>query len=156
MTHEDYLKQAILIAEEGVQGNIGGPFGAIVVKDGKIIASACNAVRSSNDPTAHAEILAIRRACEKLKSHQLEGCILYSSCEPCPMCLGAIYWARPKAVYFAAKHSDAAKSGFDDTFIYEQIQLQGEERSIPFHQLKIKEQLSPFNTWDIKNDKADY
>ncbi|WP_339809979.1 deaminase [Zunongwangia profunda] len=116
MTEDDkkFMRRAIALAEEGMNTGAGGPFGAVVVKDGEIIAEGWNIVTSSNDPTAHAEITAIRRACENLNTFQLENCVLYTSCEPCPMCLGAIYWARPKKVFYALNHSDAAKIGFDD------------------------------------------
>ncbi|MEC1085105.1 nucleoside deaminase, partial [Bacillus paralicheniformis] len=117
MNHETFLQRAIDLAVESVKSGTGGPFGAVIVKDGQIIAEGKNNVTTSNDPTAHAEVTAIRLACEALGDYQLNDCILYTSCEPCPMCLGAIYWARPKEVYFAAQHSDAASAGFDDSFI---------------------------------------
>ncbi|HOF08203.1 MAG TPA: nucleoside deaminase, partial [Bacteroidales bacterium] len=117
-----FLKLAIELAKENVK-NGGGPFGAVIVKDGQIIAKGTNRVTSHNDPTAHAEIVAIRQACEKLNDFQLTDCIIYSSCEPCPMCLGAIYWARPKKLVFAADKFDAANAGFDDSMIYDEIQL---------------------------------
>lgn len=109
MNHEKFLQQAVDLAREGVNAGIGGPFGAVIVKDGSIIAEGQNNVTTSNDPTAHAEVTAIRNACKALGTYQLDDCILYTSCEPCPMCLGAIYWARPKAVFFAATHTDAAE-----------------------------------------------
>ena len=133
--HSYFLKRAIQLAEEGMDKGQGGPFGAVIVKDGEIIAEANNKVTASNDPTAHAEVVAIRKACEKLQDFQLENCILYTSCEPCPMCLGAIYWARPKKVYYALTREDAAKIGFDDQFIYDEIALKMDDRKIPFENL---------------------
>ena len=118
------MNQAIDLSLKGVEENYGGPFGSIIVKDGKIIGRGNNRVTSNHDPTAHAEVLAIREACSNLGSHELKGCIMYSTCEPCPMCLGAIYWARLETVFYAATREDAAKSGFDDAFIYEQIGLE--------------------------------
>src|SRR5699024_8470733 len=115
--HKKFIQRAIELSKKGMDAGAGGPFGAIVVKDGEIIPEGYNGVTSSNDPTAHAEIVAIRKACEKLESFQLEDCIIYTSCEPCPMCLGAIYWARPAAVYYACTKEDAAEIGFDDAFI---------------------------------------
>ena len=117
------MREAIRLSKEGMESGHGGPFGAVVVKDGEIIASGFNRVLSSNDPTAHAEVTAIREACQRLKHFQLDDCILYTSCEPCPMCLGAIYWARPKAVYYANTRKDAAEIGFDDDFIYRELEL---------------------------------
>jgi len=124
-----FLKLAIELAKENVK-NGGGPFGAVIVKDGQIIAKGTNRVTSHNDPTAHAEIVAIRQACEKLNDFQLTDCIIYSSCEPCPMCLGAIYWARPKKLVFAADKFDAANAGFDDSMIYDEIQLPYSDRHL--------------------------
>ncbi|MGB4604478.1 MAG: nucleoside deaminase, partial [Bacteroidales bacterium] len=124
-----FLKLAIELAKENVK-NCGGPFGAVIVKDGQIIAKGTNRVTSHNDPTAHAEIVAIRQACEKLNDFQLTDCIIYSSCEPCPMCLGAIYWARPKKLVFAANKFDAANAGFDDSLIYDEIHLPYSDRHL--------------------------
>ncbi|HOC41232.1 MAG TPA: nucleoside deaminase, partial [Bacteroidales bacterium] len=137
-----FLKLAIELAKENVK-NGGGPFGAVIVKDGQIIAKGTNRVTSHNDPTAHAEIVAIRQACEKLNDFQLTDCIIYSSCEPCPMCLGAIYWARPKKLVFAADKFDAANAGFDDSMIYDEIQLPYSDRHLETINLRIDESLQP-------------
>ena len=147
---------AIQLAKENVSSGKGGPFGAVIVKDGEIIARAMNEVTSTDDPTAHAEVVAIRQACSKLQSYQLEGCEIYSSCEPCPMCLGAIYWARPEKVYYAATKDDAATSGFDDDLIYKEIALQGEERSVPFINKMRTEALEAFKLWDESDLKIGY
>lgn len=144
------------MAKENVKSGKGGPFGAIVVKDGQIIAEAMNEVTPSNDPTAHAEIVAIRQACRDLKTYQLEGCEMYSSCEPCPMCLGAIYWARPDRVYYAGTRKDAAASGFDDDFIYQEMELSPEKREIPFINIMRNEALEAFKDWDESELKIHY
>ncbi|WP_037317341.1 nucleoside deaminase [Salegentibacter sp. Hel_I_6] len=154
--HSYFLKRAIQLAEEGMDKGHGGPFGAVIVKDGEIIAEANNKVTASNDPTAHAEVVAIRKACEKLQDFQLENCILYTSCEPCPMCLGAIYWARPEKVYYALTREDAAKIGFDDQFIYDEIALKMGDRKIPFENLMREEGLPVFQKWEAKGDRIDY
>lgn len=151
-----FVKMAAELGLKGVLNNEGGPFGCVIVKDGKVIGKGNNRVTTINDPTAHAEIQAIRDACEHLGSHQLDGCVLYTSCEPCPMCLGAIYWARPDKVFYAATKEDAAASGFDDHFIYEEIALAPGERSIEFRQLGREEALSAFKAWDEKEDKIEY
>lgn len=156
MNHEAFLKRAVELAREGVKAGIGGPFGAVIVKDGIIIAEGQNNVTTSNDPTAHAEVTAIRNACKALGTYQLDDCMLYTSREPCPMCLGAIYWARPKAVYFAAEHTDAAEAGFDDSFIYEEIDKPAEERTIPFYHVTLAEHLSPFQAWQDVDHKKEY
>lgn len=127
---KEFMRQAIALAQNGIDTNAGGPFGAIVVKNGEIIGEGCNRVTSTNDPTAHAEVVAIRNACAKLGSFQLDDCVIYTSCEPCPMCLGAIYWARPKQVFFACTREDAARIGFDDQFIYEEIEKNFENRQM--------------------------
>lgn len=150
------MRAAIKLAEKGVDSNSGGPFGAVVVKDNKIIAEGFNSVTSLNDPTAHAEIIAIREACKKLKSFQLDDCVIYTSCEPCPMCLGAIYWARPKKVFFAGKREDAAEFNFDDQFIYDEIGKNISERKIEFENLIRKEILPVFEKWKGKTDKKEY
>jgi len=147
-----FLKLAIELAKENVK-NGGGPFGAVIVKDGQIIAKGTNRVTSHNDPTAHAEIVAIRQACEKLNDFQLTDCIIYSSCEPCPMCLGAIYWARPKKLVFAADKFDAANAGFDDSMIYDEIQLPYSDRHLETINLRIDESLQPFELWMSENNK---
>jgi len=154
--HTEFMKQAIEKSIQGVLKNEGGPFGCIIVKNGQIVGSGNNRVTSTNDPTAHAEILAIRDACQKLNSFQLEDCIIYTSCEPCPMCIGAIYWARPKKVFYGCNKSDAAKIGFDDDFIYKELDLDIEKRSIPFEQLDRKNALNAFKTWEEKEDKKEY
>jgi guanine deaminase len=153
---EKYMQLAIDLAQENVNTGKGGPFGAVIVKNGEIVATGANSVTSLNDPTAHAEVTAIRNACKKLDSFQLDDCEIYSSCEPCPMCLGAIYWARPKALYFAADKNDAAKAGFDDSFIYDEIELDYSKRSIKTLQLDINTKLKPFEDWDISELKLAY
>ena len=150
------MAQAIALAIENVRAGLGGPFAAVVVKDGAVVASGTNRVTSTNDPTAHAEVVAIREACRRLGSFQLEGCDLYTTCEPCPMCLGAIYWARPARVLYAATQRDAAQFGFDDSFIYQQIQLPHSERSIPMTRLESERARDPFLEWEKKTDKTQY
>ncbi|MDT0641277.1 nucleoside deaminase [Zunongwangia sp. F363] len=154
--HEHYLKHAIALAEKGMDEGAGGPFGAVIVKDDEIIAEAYNKVTSTNDPTAHAEVVAIRKACEKLQDFQLDDCILYTSCEPCPMCLGAIYWARPKEVYYALDRDDAAEIGFDDQFIYDEIEKDMGDRRIKFVKLAREEGLPVFQKWQKKNNRIEY
>lgn len=156
MSHEKYMLRAIELAQQGMDSNTGGPFGCVIVKNNKIIAEGCNQVSSSNDPTAHAEVVAIRNACKALNSFQLEDCVIYTSCEPCPMCFGAIYWARPKAVYFACDKKDAAAINFDDQFIYQELEKTIENRDIKFIQLLRKDALPVFNNWLIKHDKTVY
>jgi guanine deaminase len=152
----EYIKKAVEVAVENVEKNNGGPFGAVVVKDGKIIGVGRNLVTATNDPTAHAEIQAIRAACNYLKEFQLKDCDIYTSCEPCPMCIGAIYWARPRSVYYACTKEDAARIGFDDHFIYEQIKLPIEKRSIRMQQLMPQEFYSPFKAWEASSTKVSY
>ena len=158
MTNKDlqFMQRAISLAQEGMDAGTGGPFGAVVVKNGKIIAEGCNSVTSKNDPTAHAEVVAIRKACEKLGDYQLTDCIIYTSCEPCPMCLGAIYWARPKQVFYACDRKDAAEIQFDDQLIYDEIDKKIDDRIITFTQIGRNEALGVFEAWDIKEDKRDY
>ena len=156
LQHKKFLKEAIKLAEKGVAAGKGGPFGAVIVKNGKIVARGCNQVTSTNDPTRHAEVDAIRKACKKLNSFELKDCIIYSSCEPCPMCLGAIYWARPKALYFAADRIIAAKHGFDDNFIYKEVVLPVKERAIKTVCIALEEKEKPFENWDNKTDKTKY
>ncbi|NNE30538.1 MAG: nucleoside deaminase [Saprospiraceae bacterium] len=151
-----FLRLAIRAAQEGMDKNHGGPFGAVIVKDGEILATACNSVTSSNDPTAHAEVSAIRIACEKLQDFQLTGCTIYASCEPCPMCLGAIYWARPDRLVFACGRKDAASIDFDDDFLYHEISIPIEERKIPTVQLLREEGKQVFEAWLEKTDKVEY
>ncbi len=150
------MQEAIRLAQEGMDNNEGGPFGAIVVKDGKIIGRGNNCVSSAHDPTAHAEVVAIRDACANLGHHQLEGCIVYTSCEPCPMCLGAIYWARPEKFYYAATREDAASVGFDDDFIYKEIDVNPKDRSIPARRILRKKAIQLFKDWDAKSDRIEY
>mgnify|MGYP003625475538 FL=1 len=156
MIKEKFMQEAVNAALKGMQNNEGGPFGCVIVKDGKIIGRGNNKVTSTNDPTAHAEVIAIRDACKNLDSFQLEGCDVYTSCEPCPMCLGAIYWARPDKVYFGSNQADAANIGFDDAFIYKEIPLPYKERSIPFEQLLPEMAITPFQEWEKKEDKTEY
>jgi guanine deaminase len=154
--HEEWIKQAIALAVENVRNERGGPFGALVVKNNELIATGTNVVTATHDPTAHAEIAAIRAACQKLQSFQLDGCELYSSCEPCPMCLGAIYWSRPKAYYFACTRESAAQAGFDDSYIYEELHLKPEERAIPGHCMLIDKSSAPFVEWAQSIQKIQY
>lgn len=156
MRHKEFMSEAVKVALKGMQKNEGGPFGCIVVKNGEIIGRGNNKVTSTNDPTAHAEVTAIRDACKNLKSFQLDDCIIYTSCEPCPMCLGAIYWARPKKVYYGSNQEDAANIGFDDEFIYKEIPLPYDKRSIPFEQCERDIALEPFKKWTEKEDKIEY
>jgi guanine deaminase len=152
----DWMRQAIDLAVENVRSGNGGPFGALVVKDGQLIATGVNTVTSSNDPTAHAEVMAIRSACQILGSFQLSGCEIYTSCEPCPMCLGAIYWARAERFYFACSREDAAANGFDDAFIYNELHHPPEERTISGHHLNNEECLLPFEQWRLSQAKVPY
>lgn len=150
------MQEAIALSLKSVRSGKGGPFGAVVVKDGEIIASGHNQVTSTNDPTAHAEVVAIREACKVLRSFQLTGCELYTSCEPCPMCMGAIYWARPDRVYYANTKADAAKIGFDDQFIYDELDLVISKRQLPITQIMRDEALIAFQEWTDKADKVKY
>ncbi len=153
--NNQFMARAIELAKENVRSGTGGPFGALVVKDGRIIAEGSNRVTSSNDPTAHAEVVAIREACKVLKDFQLAGCDIYTTCEPCPMCLGAIYWARPARVYYASTAADAARAGFDDSFIAAQLHLPPAERRIPMVQLMRNQALEAFAVWE-QSDKIPY
>lgn len=150
------MQEAIRLALSNVGSTHGGPFGAVIVKDGKIIGSGANQVTKNNDPTAHAEVVAIRDACKNLGTFQLEGCDIYASCEPCPMCLGAIYWARPSRVFFAASREDAAAAGFDDSYIYDQIPLPPDQRDIPTAQLLNGEAIKVFEAWKKSDKKIPY
>jgi guanine deaminase len=156
LTNLYFMESAVEAALENAAAHLGGPFGAVVVKDGKVIGTGTNRVTSLNDPTAHAEIQAIRAACLNLKDFQLSGCEIYTSCEPCPMCFGAIYWARPKAVYFACTKEEAASAGFDDQFIYEQLSLPLGQRSIEMKQLRMDKALMPFKIWEKSLSKINY
>jgi tRNA(Arg) A34 adenosine deaminase TadA len=155
-THTRFLRMAIALAREGMASGAGGPFGALVVRDGEILARGVNRVTTWLDPTAHAEIVAIREACDRLGHWQLEGCILYTSCEPCPMCLGAIYWARPSGVWFAATRVDAARAGFDDELIYRELPLAPEARAIPMTYIHLEEARALWEDWEVKPDKIMY
>lgn len=156
MQESQFMREAIQQSLEGMQRNEGGPFGAVVVKDGKIVGRGNNRVLSTNDPTAHAEVVAIRDACKNLGSFQLDGCEVYTSCEPCPMCLGAIYWARPERVFFGCTRLDAADIEFDDAFIYNEISVPLEQRTIPMIPLLREEALVAFRIWQEKADKTEY
>lgn len=153
---DSYMSQAIAMSIESVTRDSGGPFAALVVRDGEIVGAGVNQVTSTNDPTAHAEIVAIREACRRLKSFQLSGCDVYTTCEPCPMCLGAIYWARPQRVFFANTREDARDIGFDDDFIYREIALPLDRRSIPMIRVQDDRALEAFRLWRQKPDKIRY
>jgi guanine deaminase len=156
LAKEDFMREAIRLSIENVENGKGGPFAAVIVKDGKILATGVNEVIASNDPTAHAEVVAIRNACKTLNSFQLDGCEIYCSCEPCPMCLGAIYWARAAKIYFANTKEDAAAIDFDDKFIYDEIDLSHTERKLTIHQLLREEALVAFEKWKTSPLKAKY
>ncbi len=155
-TPQEWMRQAIEMAIQNVRFRHGGPFAALVVKDGEIVGTGVNSVTTTNDPTAHAEMVAIRAACRNLSSFQLAGCDLYSSCEPCPMCLGAIYWARPGCFYFACNREDAGMSGFDDALIYNELLVSPEERTIPGHSVLREEGLAAFTEWNGTVSKLTY
>lgn len=154
--HEDFLRHAIRLAAGNARFGQGGPFGAVVVLNGKVIGEGVNRVTTAHDPTAHAEIVAIRDACQRLNRFDLPGAVIYSSCEPCPMCLAAIYWARLDALYFAATRQDAARAGFDDDFLYQQMPLPLEERALPTHVLLPGEGTEPFRVWSASSHKIPY
>ena len=156
MTDHDYLREAIRAANEGMERGDGGPFGCVIVKDGAIVGRGNNRVTSSNDPTAHAEVVAIRAACTALGDFQLTGCVLYTSCEPCPMCLGAIYWARPAKLFYANSKEDAAAIQFDDQFIYEEIAKPIAERKLFTQQILREEALEAFKKWSESTIKREY
>ena len=153
---EEFMREAIRLSIKNVDEKNGGPFGAVVVKDGKIIGRGVNNVTSHNDPTAHAEMVAIREACAHLKNYQLTGCEIYCSCEPCPMCLGAIYWARPDRIYFANTKEDAAAIQFDDHFIYTELALPYTERTLPTIHLQNENAKDAFDKWMMNEDKVEY
>jgi guanine deaminase len=153
---KDFMREAIRLSLENVNSGNGGPFGAVIVKNGNIIARGVNAVTSTNDPTAHAEVVAIRNACEKLGSFQLNGCEIYCSCEPCPMCLGAIYWARPDKIYYANTKQDASNINFDDQFIYSELDVSIAERKLPTIQLLRNEAQTAFTQWQESTEKVKY
>lgn len=152
----DFLREAIRLSHEKMQAGEGGPFGAVIVRDGEIIGRGWNRVTSTNDPTAHAEVVAIRDACARLQTFALAGCEIYSSCEPCPLCLAAIYWSRLSRVHFAATCDDAAAAGFDDRQFYLEIQKPADERSIPTEQALRVEALVALHAWTAKNDRIRY
>lgn len=154
--HEDFMRHALRLAAGNARFGKGGPFGAIVVLDGKVVGEGVNQVTSANDPTAHAEVVAIRDACRRLERFDLRGAIIYSSCEPCPMCLAAIYWARLDALYYAASRTDAARAGFDDDFFYQQVSLPPAERSLPCRTLLASEGEEPFRLWLASPDRIAY
>jgi len=154
--NEKFMKMAIALSEQNVKKALGGPFGAVIVKDGKLIAKSANTVTTSNDPTAHAEVSAIRKACKKLNTFDLTGCVIYTSCEPCPMCLAAIYWARISSIYYANTKSDAADIGFDDQFIYEEIDRAMAERKLPVEQMMRDEAQQAFRQWTASGMKIEY
>lgn len=155
MNKEMLMARAIELSKTNVD-NGGGPFGAVIVKDGRIVGEGFNRVTATNDPTAHAEVVAIREACKQMGTFDLSGCEIYTSCEPCPMCLSAIYWARLSKIYFANTKLDAARIDFDDNFIYEEIPKRIEDRQIPMVQLLRDEALKVFEIWDQKTDKLKY
>jgi len=158
MTEVDkkFMARAIELARNGVDSNAGGPFGCVVVKNSVIVGEGNNCVTSTNDPTAHAEVVAIRDACSRLDSFQLDGCTIYTSCEPCPMCLGAIYWARPERVFYACTRDDAAAVGFDDDFIYRELEKGNDERELELVNFMRDEALEVFDGWAAKTDKIEY
>jgi guanine deaminase len=153
---QEFMRRAIALAIENVRNGNGGPFAALVVKDGRVIAEGTNRVTSSNDPTAHAEIVAIREACRVLKNFQLTGCDLHTTCEPCPMCFGAIYWARPARIFYACTAADAAAAGFDDAFIYDELKVPPAGRRIPTAQILRQESLAIFAAWQKQENKTRY
>jgi guanine deaminase len=154
--NEKFMRIAIELSQYNVEQNMGGPFGAVIVKDGMIIARSANRVVPEKDPTAHAEISVIRLACKELDTHNLSGCEIYTSCEPCPMCLGAIYWARIDKIYFANTKADAAAIGFDDHFIYDELECKMEKRKLPFVQLMHDEAMGAFKLWAASESKTNY
>lgn len=154
--HERFMRMAIRISERNVTNALGGPFGAVIVRDGELIAKSANKVTTTLDPTAHAEVSAIRIACKKLKTFDLSGCIIYTSCEPCPMCLSAIYWARIDEIYFANTKKDAHEIGFDDQFIYDEIALPLKNRKLGIQQILRDEAMAAFRLWDESGMKINY
>lgn len=155
LMHEEWLEKVCQLAVKNVEDN-GGPFAAAIVKDGKLVSIGCNGVTRSKDPTAHAEVTAIRNACVELGTHDLKGCVLYTSCEPCPMCLSAALWARIDSIYFAATRQDAANAGFDDSFFYEQVALPVGQRSIQEMQIDVSSKVESFEVWKSNATKIEY
>ncbi|MBO4644997.1 MAG: nucleoside deaminase [Bacteroidales bacterium] len=156
MYQKEFMMEAIALSQEWMATGEGGPFGSVVVKDGRIVGKGRNRVTVDNDPTAHAEVVAIRDACRNLNTFQLNGCEVYCSCEPCPMCMGAIYWARPDRIYYAAERNDAANVGFDDSFIYEEIDLEPSKRTIPAYQYDRLTAVNVLGRWKTSEVKIDY
>lgn len=154
--HNPFMARAIQLSLENIDSGVGGPFAAVVVRGGEIVAEGTNRVTSTNDPTAHAEVVAVREACKKLGHFELTGCEIYTTCEPCPMCLGAIYWARPARVYFACTATDASNAGFDDSLIYDEIARPHGQRRIPLIPMMREEALETFRAWERKQDKIKY
>ena len=150
------MRRAIALATENVTSGRGGPFGAVVVRNGEIVATGTNLVTSSNDPTAHAEVVAIREACKALGDFQLTGCTVYTSCEPCPMCLAALYWSRCDAIFYGNSAADAADAGFDDSFLYQEVAKPIDQRSVPTERMLPEEAIENFNAWRAKTDKIEY
>lgn len=156
MNNAQFMRRAIALSQSKMEAGEGGPFGAVVVRDGEIVAEGWNCVTTVNDPTAHAEVVAIRRACERLATFKLDDCDIYTNCEPCPMCLAAIYWARMRTIYYGVTREDAAAIGFDDSFIYDEIAKPLDRRTIPARRLLAPEALGPFRAWQNKPDKIPY
>ena len=156
MDHEKFMRAAAALAEQNVADGTGGPFGAVIVRDGVIVGEGTNQVTSSNDPTAHAEVVAIRQACEKLETFNLEGCVVYTSCEPCPMCLSAIYWARLDRIFYGNTKADAAAIDFDDDFLYTEIPKPIDQRAIPTSQILREETIKSFEAWAVSETKIPY
>ncbi|MFL6375231.1 MAG: nucleoside deaminase [Pyrinomonadaceae bacterium] len=154
--HEQMMRRAIELARKGMESNDGGPFGCVVARRDEIVGEGNNRVTSTNDPTAHAEVVAIRDACSRLQSFELTGCTVYTSCEPCPMCLGAILWARPDAVYFAGTREDAAEAGFDDEHFYNELYRDNDSRELPLQSLLRNDARAVFSEWIAKPDKVEY
>ena len=155
-TNAKFMSRAIELARQGVDRNEGGPFGCVIVRDGQIVGEGNNRVTSTNDPTAHAEIVAIRDACSKLGTFQLDGCVVYTSCEPCPMCLGAIYWSRPAGIFYAGTREDAANAGFDDEHFYSEMAKANDDRELKMVNMLRREAQAAFAEWLAKVDKTEY
>ncbi len=153
---EKFMEEAVQLSRRHIEEGQGGPFGCVVVKDGVVVGRGWNSVLAGNDPTAHAEVVAIRDACRNLGTYQLNGCVVYTSCEPCPMCMGAIYWSRPDKVFYANTREDAARTGFDDSFIYEQLSLPLEQRKIPMIPMDKTNAQDVFRQWLEKEDREKY
>lgn len=152
----EFMQQAIALATENVRSGRGGPFGAVIVREGRVIATGVNEVTASNDPTAHAEVVAIRSACKALDDFKLEGCDVYTSCEPCPMCLAALYWSRCRAIYYGNSAAEAARVGFDDSFLYDEVKKPLDQRSIPIRRMLADEAWESFAVWESSPNKVEY